>query len=293
MMMNRHPVVSTFLFIGLFAVFSLVLIYILQDVEWGAGTSALSTSDKVAVLPIQGYITHAESYLEQLHTFSERSDIRAIVLRIDSPGGSVVPAQEIYEEVRKVSAGKVVVASMGNVAASGGYYIACAAEKIFSNPGTITGSIGVIFQTSHYGDLLEKIGLHSVTLKSGAYKDIGSPTREMTQDERNIIQGVIDRIHAQFVQAVVEGRRMEESKVLELADGRFFSGDQACSLGLVDALGNLDDAIDTAAEMAGIFGEPTVVHPKPERFRVWDLLAESVLTKVTNRLLHERFQVRF
>ncbi len=291
--MKQHPILSAFLFIGSLALFSLLLIFILNKWNWRAAPSAFSAREKVAVLPISGFIADSHAIVDQLHRFADRRDIGAIVIRIDSPGGSVVPSQEIYEEVRKVSAEKVVVASMGNVAASGGYYIACAANKIFANPGTITGSIGVIFQIANYRDLLEKIGLNSVVLKSGKFKDIGSPTREMTDEERAIIQGVIDRIHAQFIQAVVEGRSIEESKVLEFSDGRFFSGDQACSLGLVDALGNFEDAVDTAAEMAGIQGKPKVVYPERKRFRIWDILSESLVSRLTDALVRERIEVRY
>jgi len=291
--MKRHPILTAFLFIGSLALFSLVLLFILNNWNWKATPSAFSAKEKVAVLPINGYITDSNAIVNHLHTFAERRDVGAIVIRIDSPGGGVVPSQEIYEEVRKVSAEKVVVASMGNVAASGGFYIACAADKIFANPGTITGSIGVIFQIANYSNLLEKIGLRSIVLKSGDYKDIGSPTREMTEEERSIIQEVIDRIHAQFIQAVVEGRRIEESKVLKFSDGRFFSGDQACSLGLVDALGDLEDAVDTAAEMAGMPGKPKVVYPERKRFRIWDLLAEGLVSRLTEGLVRERIVVRY
>ena len=155
---------------------------------------------------------------------------------------------------------------MGSVAASGGYYIACASDRIVANPGTITGSIGVIMEFTNIEELFKKIGIKGVVLKSGEHKDIGSPFREMTPDEKKIVQDVIDNVHQQFIEAVAKGRKMDREKVVQIADGRILTGEQAKQLGLVDEMGNLQDAIDVAAKMVGIVGKPNVIYPKKEVF---------------------------
>jgi len=240
--------------------------------------------DKVAVLPVTGLIADSEATIEQLKKFAKDDSVKAIVLRINSPGGGVGPSQEIYEEVRKLKGKKIVITSMGALAASGGYYIACASEKIFANPGTITGSIGVIMQFVNVKDLIEKIGLKGMVVKSGAFKDIGSPMREMKPEERELLQGVIDNVHMQFVAAVAEGRKMERGKVLKIADGRLFSGEQAKGLGLVDSLGNLEDAVSEAGKMAKIEGEPRVVTPPKKKFSILELLKEEAKSIIGDKL---------
>ena len=202
----------------------------------------------------------ADDIAKQIKRAGEDSSVKAIILRINSPGGSAAASQELHEEVRKARENdKIVVASMSDIAASGGYYVACGADKIVANPGTITGSIGVIFSQLQYSELLEKYGVRSNVITSGKYKDIGSPLRNMTEEERQILQEMIDDVYSQFVHAVAEGRQMNESEVLELADGRIFTGRQAKELGLVDELGNFQDAVDLAAELAGIEGKPKMV----------------------------------
>ncbi|MBM2828745.1 MAG: Multidrug transporter [Actinobacteria bacterium] len=219
--------------------------------------------------------------------------MKAIILRINSPGGGVGPSQEIYSEVRKLKGKKVVVASMGALAASGGYYIACAADKIFANPGTITGSIGVIMQFVSVKDLIEKIGLKGMVVKSGAFKDIGSPMREMKPEERKLLQEVIENVHLQFVGAVAEGRKMDRKKVMKIADGRIFSGEQAKALGLVDALGNLEDAVEEAGKMAKIEGEPRVVTPPRKKFSILELLKEEAKSIIGEQLTESRMRIDY
>ena len=245
---------------------------------------SFKTGDKVAVLPVTGLIADSEATIEQLKKFAKDDSVKAIVLRINSPGGGVGPSQEIYEEVRKLKGKKIVITSMGALAASGGYYIACASDKIFANPGTITGSIGVIMQFVNVKDLIEKIGLKGMVVKSGAFKDIGSPMREMKPEERELLQGVIDNVHMQFVAAVAEGRKMERGKVLKIADGRLFSGEQAKGLGLVDSLGNLEDAVSEAGKMAKIEGEPRVVTPPKKKFSILELLKEEAKSIIGDKL---------
>ena len=234
--------------------------------------------DRVAVVAVEGTITDARDIIAQLHRYRDQPNVKALVLRIDSPGGAVAPSQEIYTEVLKLrrETGKLVVASMGSVAASGGYYVAAATDRIVANPGTITGSIGVIMQIPNFGGLLEKVGIRATIIKAGQYKDLASITRDLTEPERQILQGVMDDVHGQFIEAVATGRRMDRAKVEPLADGRIFSGRQALGLGLVDELGDLTDAVDRAARLVGITGRPRVVQERRSRFSLWDLAREQL-----------------
>lgn len=281
--MRRHPFLTGFGFIiAIFFVFFFFLLALgqmglLKDIAVGGG-------DKIVVVDIVGVITQSRQIIEKINKYKDNDNIKAVVIRIDSPGGGVGPAQEIYEELIKLRSKKIIVASMGSVAASGGYYVACAAHKIIANPGTITGSIGVIIEFANIEELLNKIGMKSVVIKSGKYKDILSPTRQLAEEERRLLQGVIDSIHGQFVEAVALGREMSHEKVAEIADGRIFSGEQAMHLGLVDELGNLQDAIERAADMAGIEGKPVVVYPKKKRPSIWEFFIEESLQRMQNFL---------
>ena len=229
--------------------------------------------DKVAVIRIEGIILDSRETIEELRHYRDNPSVKAIVLRIDSPGGAVVPSQEIFAEVRKTKAeGKIkVVTSMGNVAASGGYYIAAATDRIVANPGTLTGSIGVIMELANVKGLLEKVGVQSVIIKSGRHKDMASPFRAMTPEDRALLQTVLDDVHAQFIDAVATGRSLQLEQVKTLADGRIFTGKQAQTVNLVDELGDLHDAIQLAARLVGISGEPRVIETH-KRFSWRDLL---------------------
>jgi protease-4 len=252
--------------IGLGLVAVSVLAALVQDIGWFGG-------DKVAVIRIEGVILDSREAIEELRRYRENPNIKAIVLRIDSPGGGVVPSQEIYTEVRKARAdGKVkLVASMGNIAASGGYYIAAATDKIVANPGTLTGSIGVIMELANVKALLEKVGVQSVVIKSGKHKDLASPFRTMSPEDRALLQGVLDDVHDQFIQAVADGRGLQPDRIRDLADGRIFTGRQAKTVSLVDELGDLQDAIKLAGRLVGIPGEPRVVETR-KRFSIRNLL---------------------
>jgi protease-4 len=219
------------------------------------------SGDQIALIRIEGIITDAKEVTDLLTQYRDNDRIKAILLRIDSPGGAVVPSQEIYDSVLKIrKAGvKKVVTSMGTIAASGGYYIAAASDFIMANPGTLTGSLGVIMELSNVEGLLKKIGIESVVIKSGKNKDVGSPLREMTKEERLLLQNVSDDIHNQFIEAVAEGRSLEIEGVKRLADGRVFTGRQAKEVGLVDGLGNLEDAVEKTAKLAGIEGKPEII----------------------------------
>ena len=218
--------------------------------------------DKVAVIDIAGVISRPDTIVDQIHQYRDDQAVKAIVLRINSPGGSVAPVQEIYSELKKLD--KPIVASMSSTAASGGYYIAAIADEILANPGTLTGSIGVIMQFTKLKGLYEKIGLEQQVVKSGKFKDTGSPLRDLTDEERELLQATLDNVHNQFIDAVFEGRQkhLTREDVVALADGRIFSGQQALEYKLVDQLGNLPDAIDRAGELGGISGKPKVVRTK-------------------------------
>jgi protease-4 len=181
---------------------------------------------------------------------------------------------------------------MGSVAASGGYYIACASDRIVANPGTITGSIGVLMEFTNIEELFKKIGIKGIVLKSGEHKDIGSPFREMTPDEKKIVQDVIDNVQQQFIEAVVKGRKMDLEKVVQIADGRILTGEQAKQLGLVDEMGNLQDAIDMTAKMVGIVGKPNVLYPK-KKFSLWNLLLQKTVSTILEILNEKRFELNY
>lgn len=230
--------------------------------------------ERIALIRVEGPIFDAQQTVGDLKNFGEDPSVKAIVLRIDSPGGGVAPSQEIYNAVKRVRTRhhKTVVASLGTIAASGGYYIAVAADRIVANPGTLTGSIGVIMQLANLEELMKKIGIKNVVIKSGRYKDVGSPFRPMSEDDRRLLQSVMDDAHRQFIEAVAEGRSLDVTDVELLADGRIFTGEQAKELLLIDELGDLEDAIELAAEMSGIPKPPYVVEPE-RPFSLRELLA--------------------
>ena len=242
---------------------------------------------QIAIVQIQGMITsaaqgplssnlNADQIAKHLKWISEQKDIQAVVLRMNTPGGSVAAVQEIYDELLRVkNSGKKIVVSMGEVAASGGYYLAAPADYIIANPGSITGSIGVIFQVSNVQGLFKKIGVQMKSIKSAEHKDIGSPFKEMSDKERKIIQSIIDGTYQQFVQVIVEGRKMNKAKVLQLADGRIYSGAQAKELGLIDDLGNLEKAIAKAVELSGIEGKPKLIEMEDKFHKLFSMLGAT------------------
>lgn len=271
--MKKRPFLMALLTLGAIFLFFLLLIVVVGKMS--GRPSHFVLGDKIGYVTVAGAITSSEKIIDQIDNFKEDSSVKAIVLRINSPGGGVSPSQEIYDEVKATAAIKPVVVSMGSVAASGGYYIAAPAQKILANPGTITGSIGVIMQFTNVEELLGKVGLKSQTVKSGMHKDIGSPVRPMSSADREILQLMIDDVYAQFVQAVAESRQMDIDKVRQLADGRIFTGRQAFEAGLVDELGGYRDAIRVAADLAGIKGKPKVVYPAPDKQEVLDYFIQE------------------
>jgi protease IV len=262
-MARRHPILRVFLILAASAVGFFVLIAGLAFFG-GLGDRSLF-GNAVGVVDVRGVIEDATDVIETLERFRRDEGTVAVVLRIDSPGGAVAPSQEIYDEVWRVREQKPVIASLGNVAASGGYYIASAANQVVADPGTITGSIGAIMTVPYYAPLAEKIGFSEETVKSGRFKDTGHPLRRLSVDERTLLQGMVDEVLGQFVEAVARGRNMPPTRVRGLADGRIYSGTQALAAGLVDRLGGLESAIRLAWSEAKQPGEPRVVRVRHRR----------------------------
>jgi protease-4 len=251
------------------------LVSLLSGNKRSSTTLQVVRADRIALVRLEGLLVSSEHIVEELNDYAEDSSIKAIVIRIDSPGGGVVASQEIYNAIKSARhEGKKVVASMGTVAASGGYYVAAAADRIVANPGTLTGSIGVKMEFASIEKLLEKIGVKGMVVKAGEYKDVGSPFRDMTEPEKKILQDVIDDVHSQFIKAVAEGRNLQEAEVRSIADGRIFTGRQALDLKLVDQLGDLTDSIKVAGELVGIKGKPRVIE-KRKTIPFFDYLKEE------------------
>lgn len=249
--------------------------------------------DRIAVVYVEGVIFDSKTVNEHLKMYAEDSRVKAILVRMDTPGGGVAASQEIADQVKwlRSEKGKTVVISMGSVGASGGYYIACAADKIYANPGTITGSIGVIAEWVNYGNLLKWAQMQPEVIKSGEFKDVGSPTREVTPREREYLQSLINQMYEQFVGAVADGRKeagLTREQIKQLADGRVYTGEQALREKLIDGLGNYDKVLKATADMVGIKGEPQVVTPpKPRRGSILDLLTS---TDVGEMISHNTLQ---
>jgi len=264
----------------------LVIVAVLVNIisVFSAVKTKIVSEEKVALIRVLGPVYESKRYIELLHNYQENGSVKAIILRLETPGGTVAAAQEIYEEIEKVKAGgKKVVVSMGNIATSGGLYIACASDMILANQGTLTGSIGVLMEFPNLAGLFQKIGFRMEVVKSGAYKDIGAIDRNVSPEEQKILQGVVNESHEQFVEAILRNRSeaiktkiAEKQKceiktitpeavkkaLLDIADGRVMSGRQALSIGLVDRIGNLDDAVDCAGKLSGMQGKPSIVEER-------------------------------
>jgi len=237
--------------------------------------------EKIGVIEVKGVIKSARNILEKLVKFEKNKHIKAVILRINSPGGTVGSSQEIYLQVMKLRQKKPVVASLGDIAASGGYYIAAAATKIVAVPGTLTGSIGVKMEFANIKKLLEKLGIEPAVVKSVPYKDIGSPLKQMSPKEKALLEKIVKDVHHQFVEAIAKGRNMPIEKVETIADGSIFTGKEARKLGLVDVLGNFEDAVNLAAKLAGIKGEPKLYFPKEKTS--WTRLLMDDLFEALNK----------
>ncbi len=257
-------------FLFLIAVFTLVYLSMRSQRSDGFG----GFGEKIAVVDVEGVIIQPKTVVEQLKRYGDDSSIKAIILHINTPGGGVAASQEMYDAVKRVrdQKKKRIVASIETVGASGGYYVASASNKIFADPGSVVGSIGVIAQWVNYGDLMRWAKLKDITLKAGALKDAGNPARDMTPEEKAYFQGLIDDMHGQFIHAVAQGRKMKEEDVKAIANGRVWTGEQALQLKLVDQIGDFQACVEDTAKSVGIKGEPTLVRPEKERKTVLDLL---------------------
>ncbi len=287
--MNKRPFLVASLTIGTIFLFFLLVIFaagMLSD-----SSVMMPVGDKIGILEVRGPIFDAKRLNEQIEDFRESGAIKAVVLRIDSPGGGVGPSQEIHSELKKLAAEKPLVVSMGSVAASGGYYIAVAGERLFANPGTITGSIGVIMSFPDFQGLMGKIGIKNQVVKSGRFKDIGSSTRDFSNAERELLQEMIDNVHVQFVDAISEGRKIPRERLQPFVDGRIFTGEQALAAGLIDELGALNDAIDYAAQVAGIGDDPTLIYPEPEKDDFIERLFQGAASRFLGMELKSQFSV--
>ena len=280
---QKHPILlGLFILTGIFFLFlGGVSLLISSLISHDSQADIFSSKEGVGIVELKGLIVSSEQTLKHLTEFRHDPNVKSIVLRIDSPGGSVGASQEIYKEVMRTNEVKPVIASMGSMGASGGYYAALGAENIIANPGTMTGSIGVIVKFPNLEGLFEKIGYRSEVIKSGPLKDVGASNRPMSEEERKLMQDLIDNVYGQFVRDIAAARGMEEDIIQELADGRVYTGEQALEVGLIDNLGNFTDAIMIAADMGGLDVEdPRLIYPKVDRkFSLFNLLtnAESLV----------------
>ena len=279
---RKHPIIfgiaiSSLVVLGFAFLLFLFAFFLRED-------SPLRSGSRIGVVLIRGVILDSKGPVEQIKKFRKDERVKALIIRIDSPGGSTAASQEIHREILRTLPKKKIVVSMGNIAASGGYYIAAAADKIVANPGTLTGSIGVIMQFSNLKELLHKIGVGMEVVKSGSFKDIGSPLRDMKPEERQLLEGVIKNVHGQFIEAVAQGRRLPKDQVAQIADGRIFSGEQAKTLGLVDELGSFEDAVDLVKKMVGLSGEVKLVQAEKKKFSIWEFLFSELAGEVKQTL---------
>ena len=271
-MANKQDKVLGLFILGAFFVFFIIIFLLLFGLSSTSDIELAGTGDKVAVIELDGIITSSENIVNQFRRYQKDNSIHAIILHINSPGGGIAASQEIYESVKRARETKPVIASMESVAASGGYYVALGTDSIMANPGTTTGSIGVIAEFPNFTGLLEKLGISMTVIKSGRFKDTGTPYRDMTPADREYLQAWIDDGYEQFVSAVALERDMPTYEVRRLADGRVYSGQQAYELGLIDSLGTFRDAVQLAADIAGIEGEPRLIRQERKRLTPFKLI---------------------
>lgn len=284
MFSRRHPILFFILMFSGIIMSSLVVISVAVMIS--LSPEDLEVEDGIGVVELTGVISDSQQVLDDLKYLRDMDEVKAIVLRVNSPGGGVGASQEIYRALLKTRDIKPVVTSMGGVAASGGYYAAAATDGIVANSGTITGSIGVIMGYTNFRQILDKIGLEPVVFKSGEMKDAGSPTREMSEKERAYLQQLVSSLHGQFVRDVAEARGMELAAVDKLADGRIYTGEEAVALGLVDRMGNLEDALEWAAELGGLEGEPEAIYPPRPKTNMIDYLMDSAAVRISS-IMHQ------
>ncbi len=266
--MKKNPLIVVLgISTAFFVIFMIVVGVFMNSLGTGSkGQKKLfAKSNNVGIIEINGAIMDSKKWVEQVETFAEDEMIKAVIIRVNSPGGAVGPSQEVHDAVKKLAAKKPVYASMGSVAASGGYYIAVATKKIYANPGTITASIGVIMQFMDMSKLFQWAKVSPYNIKTGKFKDVGSPNREMSAEERELMLGMAMNVLGQFRRAVAEGRKLPMDKVVEISDGRIMSGEQAKTSKLVDELGGLADAVAAIAKEAGIEGKPHMIYASKKK----------------------------
>lgn len=285
MFARRHPFL--FFLIIISTCFTIMFIGFIVLVSFGSrllntqfAQQYTSSGGNIGIVEINGMILSSKKIIQDIKIFRDDDEIKAIILRIDSPGGGIGPSQEIYREIMKTKMDKKIITSMGSVAASGGYYIASATDKIVANPGTLTGSIGVIMEYANLMEIAKKIGISPVVIKSGEFKDMGSPLRDLKDSEKKIFQALVDELHLQFVNDAATARGIDVQTMATLADGRVYTGQKALKLKLIDRLGNLDDAVRWAGEMANIKGELKPVYPKEDNITFIRKLADTLLKDI-------------
>jgi len=278
-MMRRHPILFAFIVIICAMVALGTVVYVISALT---GKHPVTGENRVGVVVVEGVLTDSRDVINQIKFFEKEDGIKAVVVRINSPGGGVVPSEEIYQALRELRKKKRVIASMGTVAASGGYLVACGAEKIVANPGTITGSISALMHFANVEDLMKKVGIKSQVIKSGKFKDMGSPVREMTAEEKALLQSVVDDIFEHFLEVIAKERKIPKDKLREIADGRIFTGRQAKEQALVDELGSLEEAIRMAGNMVGIKETPEAVYAPKKKVSFWELLLRESLMKIAS-----------
>jgi len=285
MFSRRHPFlyysmimssIFALLFLGTITIFSFSSSMLSKNLL----SSQFDNRGNVGIVEISGVIATSKKTIKAIKEFRDDDSIKAIVIRINSPGGGIGPSQEIYTEIMRTRSKKPIIASLGSVAASGGYYIASATQKIIANPGTITGSIGVIVEYTNVQEILKKVGLSAVVIKSGKFKDIGSPVRDITNDEKEFLQNFVNELHMQFVNHAAQGRGVETEVISKLADGRIYTGQKALDLNLIDQLGNFEDSIQLAGKIAGIEGEAVAVYPVPDKISFFKELTQSLIKDI-------------
>ena len=261
----------------------------------GDDSGQFGFSDRVQVVDVEGELVESRPILEQLKRYEDSNSVKAILLNVDSPGGGVAVSQEIYTEIKRLreKKDKIVVAYLSSTGASGAYYISCAANKIVANPGTIVGSIGVIAEWVNYANLLEWAKLKNIVFKTGEFKDTGSPTRPITENERKYFQGLIDDMYVQFVEAVAAGRKLDLQEVRAMADGRVFTGRAAKERKLIDETGNFQDAVDLTAKLVGISGKPRLIRSVRQRVTLLDVLTTDLSRLVPFNGQSMKSQIKF
>ncbi|MBU1340144.1 MAG: signal peptide peptidase SppA [Proteobacteria bacterium] len=285
MFTRRHPFLFfliimttslTFMFLG----FVVLISFGSKMIDTQFAQKHAASDGNIGIVEINGIILSSKDIIQDIKTFSDEKNIKAIILRIDSPGGGIGPSQEIYREIMKTKKNKKIITSMGSVAASGGYYIASATDGIIANPGTLTGSIGVIMEYVNLMEIAKKIGISPIVIKSGEFKDMGSPLRELKESEKLIFQDLVNELHLQFVSDAAKARNIDVQTMATLADGRVYTGQKALKLKLIDRLGNLDDAVQWAGEIAHIQGELKPVYPKEDKMAFIKKFADTLLKDI-------------